>query len=179
MRLVFLLSLQSTILLVATGCVESAPSHQRWLMTFCRGENNSAKALVDTIEVFDRKPLILRSYNGPVSCANDGKTEGQLNGNGAAGTLISVGPRCGGAFTVRDKASGKLLGIIKTGHSYSFMMGLSPCGEYVLYQVPGEFGSSGKIILHHWPTGRQARLDLPGTWRLLEWTAEFERRSPE
>ncbi len=74
-----------------------------------------------------------------------------------------------GAWTIRKGLAGDVVGTARSGHSYSRLLGVSPCGEFIAYDVPGAFWTQRKIYIHHLKTGRRARLRIspkgrPGTW---------------
>ncbi|MCG8404250.1 MAG: hypothetical protein MI923_03535 [Phycisphaerales bacterium] len=83
--------------------------------------------------------------------------------------VITAGPRCSGVFSIFDKSSSKAIGKARSGHTYSSLLGVSPCGEYIAYVVPGAFWNHGKVFIHHWDSRKRAFLDVSPRWQLKSW----------
>ena len=83
--------------------------------------------------------------------------------------LITSGLFC--SWTIRKGPNGDIIGTAKSGHSYANLMGVSPCGEFIAYSVPGAFSTRGQTHIHHLKTGRRAKLRVSPKWHLGTWVA--------
>jgi len=79
-------------------------------------------------------------------------------------------------YTFCDAATGKPMGRARSGHSYASLEGISPCGGYVAYIVPGAFWSKGRYYIHHLDSGLRAVLRVPARWSLGSWHETDEMR---
>ncbi len=73
-------------------------------------------------------------------------------------------------WRIKDIESDALIGIAESGHSYAFLDGVSPCGRYVTYVLPGAFKFPGQRYIHCLETGRRARLRVRPQLKLGSWT---------
>jgi hypothetical protein len=80
-----------------------------------------------------------------------------------------------GAWSFGRVGTNELIGKARSGHDYALLEGMSPCGEYIAYIVPGAFASFGQRYVHHLESGRRVRLDISPKWHLGSWVkAELE-----
>lgn len=160
---------------LSAGCVAAAPSSEEWIMGFLTPEGEHELAIVSTNNLYRGKPKPTIRERRPGEREITSKASGRERGRIAlierntGECVLRAGPRFGGVFFVRNKATNETVGRIRTGHSYSFLLGMSPCGEYVAYVVPGAFSKHGKVFVHHWRSKRRARLDVSPRWKLESW----------
>ncbi len=162
----------SGFLLLFADC--SAPTERRWEMTFLTPGSEAVVVRIATSDLFAgrSRPTILRTlessrddHNALTSIGSSyHSTQRRVIGDA---TLVA-GPPCSGYFRVRNEATDKIIGGARAGHSYSSLWGMSPCGEYLAYFVPGTFWR--RSYVHHVKSDRRALISIPAAWRLNSWT---------
>jgi hypothetical protein len=161
--------LRSTTCVVAlSGCLSSAPSMREWELSWTSPDGLSYKYRVSTTDLYTQHSLargsVLEGHRR--DAAASASTEGLRSVEVDGATLLAE-PRGGPGLRVRNTLTNVVLGSVRTGHSYSFLLAISPCGDYLLYNVPGLFWR--RYYVHHWRTDRRAVLRLPERGALVSW----------
>ncbi|MCG8408437.1 MAG: hypothetical protein MI923_24820 [Phycisphaerales bacterium] len=161
-----------TFMFFLIGC--RAPSGQQWKMIFVTPEDEEVIARISTDDLFAGQSdlVILQTHKFPIQDNSRLKRISSVHRSThfrkIGESRISAGPGCSGYFTVKDEQTGEKISGAKTGHSYSSLWGISPCGEYLAYFVPGAFWR--RSYIHHLESKRRALIDVPEGWKVKEWT---------
>jgi hypothetical protein len=164
---------RTSLLFLICGC--GAPTERQWQMVFVTPGNEEVVMRITTSDLFsgNSSPSTLR-----VSQADDVEYGALQNLSSFEQRRVIddvpliARPRCSGYFTLKNEATGEIIGGARTGHSYSSLWGISPCGEYLAYFVPGALWR--RSYVHHLKSDRRAVISIPARWRIKSWTEHGE-----
>lgn len=161
------------------GCGCQKPSHREstsWELRFRSPENELVVIHVRSNELNKRK----NAYAGLVVVNNDdyscvaNESSNLTNTSPLRRRIVNQSafiaePEVSGSFQICEEVSGEEIHRIRTGHSYSKLLGLSPCAKYVIYAKPGAYSVPTKVILHGVDNLGRAPLNVSPTSKLESW----------